>query len=338
MTPASAGILYRIVEWFLTVLPVDASGRRVFDETLADWRREAGKATNRSTAAIATVRSLLSVVRSVAGVSVKDVIMIRQSSVWPRLLLWTCGYLALVNLVRILLPGGWPIAALSRVYGSISLIAYFFPVALLLAIGLGSQRRPVPALGLSLAATLLAFPLLGWGVPIANRAFLNANPPRFVSQGQQIAEGADRPLLPRGQMFAWVTAASAANRIIPYSPIGFVNDETVTQLVRKVAGGPAADGWLAIRWLNFFGAYVSLCALTPIFAGVLRRQRHIVRYVVIAATAGLLLYQRGIQTSFGAESVLWWFGMYWVPVAWLMAWMIAVGSSLVPSPQITNSK
>lgn len=338
MTPASGGILYRIVEWLLTVLPVDASGRRVFDETLADWRREAGKALNRSTAALATLRSLLSVARSVVGVSAKDVTMIRQSSVWPRLLLWTCGYLALVNLVRLALPGGWPLSPLSRVYGSLSLIAYFFPVALLLAIGLGSQRRPVPVLGLSLAATLLAFFILGWGVPIANRAFLNANPPRFVSQGQQTAEGLDRPWLPRGKMFAWVTAASAANRVIPYSPIGFVNDETVTQLVRKVVGGPARDGWYAIQWLNFFGAYVSLCALAPIFAGVLRRQRHIVRYVVIGATAGLLLYQRGIQTSFGAESVLWWFGMYWVPVAWLMAWMLAISSSLVPSTQLTNSK
>lgn len=98
-----------------------------------------------------------------------------------------------------------------------------------------------------------------------------------------------------------------ASRVIPYSPISFVNDETVTQLVRKVVGGPAPDGWYAIQWLNFFGAYVSLCALA-------------------------------IQTSFGAESVLWWFGMYWVPVAWLMAWMLAISSSVVPSTQLTNSK
>jgi hypothetical protein len=338
MTAVAAGIVYRIVEWFLTVLPVDASGRRVFDETLADWRREAGKATNQSTAVIATLRSLLSVARSVAGVSARDVIMIRQSSVWSRVLLWTCGYLALVNLVRFAVPGGWQHSALSRLYGSIQLIAYFLPVALLLAIGLGSQRRHVPALGLSLVATLLAFFLLGWGVPIANRAYYEANPLRFVSQGQQMAEGADRPLLPRGQMLAWVTAASAANRVIPYSPISFVSDETVTQKIRKVVGGRAQDGWYAIQWLNFFGAYVSLCALIPISSGALRRQRHIVRYVFIGATAGLLLYQRGIQTSLGAESVLWWFGIYWVPVAWLMAWLPAINWSTAPIPEITNSQ
>jgi hypothetical protein len=156
MTPVSAGILYRIVEWFLTVLPVDASGRRVFDETLADWRREAERAANGWRRSFVGVRAMFAVARSVAGVSAKEVTLIRHSGVLPRLLLWTSAYVIVVNVIRWQLPGAWPLSTLSRAFGSVPLAAYIFPTAILLDVGLGGRHRRSPALGLSVVAVLIA--------------------------------------------------------------------------------------------------------------------------------------------------------------------------------------
>jgi hypothetical protein len=315
-------LLYSVVRWFLTALPVDDAGRRVFDETLADWRRDAASATGRVTAAVVTMRSLLSVIRSVAGVSAKEVVGLRHSGVVPRLLLWMFAYVVVVNVIRSQMPGAWPFSTLSRAFGSVPLAAYIFPVALLLAAGLGGRHRRSSALGLSMAAVLVAVPLLGWGVPWANRAFHVANPPRLATAVDAAAGSVKSSRFGPGQMYLWAT--TAVNGVVPYSPLPFVNDVTAPQLVRKVLDGPAQGGWSAIQLLSFFGAYVTLCALMPVFAGILRDRARRMRYGLMTITACLLLYQRGIQTSFGAESVLWWFGMYWVPVAWIALCLCAV--------------
>ena len=322
MSTEGYGVFYRLVRQLLKILPVDTAGRRVFDETLADWRREAGKAGSSWTRAFVGVRAMFSVVRSVAGVSLKEVTGVHHSGVLPRLLLWMSAYVIVVNVIRWQLPGAWPLSTLSRAIGSVPLVAYVFPVAMLLAVGLGGRHRRSPALGLSVVAVLIAVPLLGWGVPLANRAFYDANPARPVTAADKAVEEAKpRPFAP-GQMLLWAT--TAVNGVVPYSPRSFVNDVTASRLVRNVLGGPAMGGWSAIQWLSFFGAYVTLCALMPVLAGVLRERTPGIRYGVMTATAGLLLYQRGIQTSFGAESVLWWFGMYWIPVAWTALCLCAI--------------
>src|SRR5688572_21075439 len=67
------GPLYTIAKWCLGTLPVDAAGRRVFDETLADWRNEAAQASGPLAALAVPARAVWSVIRCVMMVSLREV-------------------------------------------------------------------------------------------------------------------------------------------------------------------------------------------------------------------------------------------------------------------------
>lgn len=242
-----------------------------------------------------------------------------------RMALWTIGYLAFVNTTRSLAPYIGTNAPVSTGYAYVPMVAFFLPIALLLAIGLGGRTRPSPALGLGLAAVLLGVPLLGWGVPIANRAFLDANP--FSITSPQSTSGStevhSRPWQTgEGLLMATNSGWRSVESFSP--PVSFTNDLTVPQLGRKIAAGPNQGGWNAIQWLSFFGGYVAMCMLIPAFAYALWRTRTFVRFAVIAVTTGLLLDHRGLEALAGKDPVLSMFGVHWIPALLMALGLVAL--------------
>ena len=331
------GPLYAIAEWFLVVLPVDDAGRRVFDETLADWRREAAKARGTVAGALVFVRAIFSVFRSIVGVSLREVTSIHRSGVLTRVCLWTVAYLlAYLAIVTVIVqlspsiqfsPSMTKLSVMSLVYGQVPLIASFLPTALLLATGLGGKRQPVPGLGTALVALVISFPLLGWGVPIANRAFLDANPalvtyPNHPDRTQEL-----RPWKPGEGLGMAMGMRSQYFDLHSHSPRPFGNDLTLGELRRTVASGPAKGGWAALAWLSFFGAYLATCVLAPVLASALRRLTALMKYCIVFVTVALLLtlLTLPVLTSLVGEfSVVMWLGAYWIPVTWMCLCLIAV--------------
>ena len=314
------GALYTLVRWCLGLLPVDPAGRRCLDETLADWRREAANAGGTWAAFVVSVRAMFAVVRCVAGVSLREVALIRQSGVLTRALLWTAGYLVMMAVVVQLSPSILTISATSRIYTQVAVVASFLPIALLLATALGGKRRPVPGLGLALIALFVGFPLLGWGVPMANRAFLDANPrrsyyPDHPERGEQLHPWKPGDGLSMAMEWHYFSVSS--------TPRPFSNDLTLVQLGAKVAHGPQANGWSAMRYLSFFVAYLVTCALAPLLASVLRRRTALVRYGAVLVTAILLFRPPAFERLGGEFSVVLWLGAFWIPVIWMTTCLIA---------------
>lgn len=154
MTPVSAGILYRIVDWFLTVLPVDASGRRVFDETMADWRRELALATSRSRRFVVHARSTAAVVGTLWHASSREASQALKSTLVPRLAtvtaVWLVGTVWFNGLpvdprFFVAAPAGlaWTLAGASIA----AQVALAFPLLVFVAEVIGRRSRETPTLG-----------------------------------------------------------------------------------------------------------------------------------------------------------------------------------------------
>lgn len=327
-------LLYSIANWALNALPVDTAGRRVFDETLADWRREAAKASALLARASVTARASGSVLRCIAGVTAREIKLIPQSGVLLRVFLWVAGYMVAAPWVSMIWFGKPTFQVSARGYLIVSGVAYFFPVALILGTGLGRNRLRAPGLGMGFASLVVSFVLLGWGLPVANRAFLEANPDRVTNPKTPEDEAWRRIRVP-GEGLSMTTGLHMTSS----PPSMFVNDLTVTQLSARIAGGPKVNGWAAIRWLSFFGAYLSICALAPLLASALRERAALVRYPVMVVTAALLL-RPPVQSGFGdAFSVTLWLGAFWIPVAWVALCLAIAGHRTVRvSEPITNSQ
>ncbi len=314
------GPLYEVARWWLGILPMDEAGRRSCDETLADWRREAAKAEGNWAALVVSVRAMFALVRCVAGVSLREVALIRRSGVLTRMFLWTLAYLAIMAVIVQLSPNIWKLSPTSRIYAQVAVVASFLPIALLLATGFGGRRRPVPGVGLALVGLLIGFPLLGWGVPMANRAFLDANParssyPDHPERGEEL-----RPWKP-GDGLSMAMEWHYYSEV--RSPHPFSNDLTVVQLGEKLASGPEANGWNAMRYLSFFGAYLATCVLAPLLASVLRRRTALARYGVILVTAALLFRPPDFRSFDGEFSVVLWLGAFWIPAIWMTICLLA---------------
>lgn len=56
-------------EFLVAMLPLDASGRRAVDETLADWRHEAAEARTLAAHVVTAVRGAAAVAVTVAAVA-----------------------------------------------------------------------------------------------------------------------------------------------------------------------------------------------------------------------------------------------------------------------------
>src|SRR5688572_3502291 len=236
-------VFYVLVHRWFEVLPVDEAGRRVFDETLADWRREAARASGPLARVLMCVRAVFAVLRAVVGVSFREVMLIRRSGMLVRVFLWTAGYLLAMTLIIQLSPEVVDLSVVSQGYFLVSLVAFIFPVALLLATGLGRARQPVPALGAALVALLVGAPLLGWALPIANRAFMVANPWSYVTDSGVTRVVPSKP----GEGLMLTTMSEFRSTMPVWPPNAFRNDLTVAQLGARVVEGPQAGGWNAIR-------------------------------------------------------------------------------------------
>jgi len=77
-------LAYRVCAALLNRLPVDPTGRRVFDETLSDWRRE-----------LRTYRGLGAVIRAVVGVAAREVASQSMCRAWFRVVLWSTAWVLL---------------------------------------------------------------------------------------------------------------------------------------------------------------------------------------------------------------------------------------------------
>jgi hypothetical protein len=121
------------------------------------------------------------------------------------------------------------------------------------------------------------------------------------------------------------------------APQPFINDLTVVQLGAKVARGPEDNGWSAVRYLSFFGAYLAMCALAPLLASVLWRRTALVRYGVVLVTAVMLFRPPAFARLGGEFSVVLWLGAFWIPVAWMLLCLTVTGHKTA-RPQITNSQ
>src|SRR5689334_21055122 len=115
--------LYAVTQWCLDLLPVGQSGRRCCDETLADWRKEAAKATRSWAAFVVSVCAMFAVLRCVAGLSLREVALIRQSGVLTRVVLWTVAYVAIMTVIVQLSPHDGIRMMNSRLYAQVGVVA-----------------------------------------------------------------------------------------------------------------------------------------------------------------------------------------------------------------------
>lgn len=292
------GIVYRLCEGLLARLPVDESGRRVFTETLADWRREPR-----------TVRGLAAVGRAVAGVSVREVVSIAMCRTLAHVMAWSGGWALLgVALSRVVYGWGYrPVSELAA--WSVVGVVFFFPTAILLSSVTG--RRRVPALGLVLASAVAGLLLVGWALPAANR----------VTFGSV-------DMFTLGGFGVRAEAASGAEQVFrlvfPRLSLEHVSGRYAHDLPGLVSAGPP-NGWPAIQLISFSAAFVCLCALMPLAGAALRNRQTVSRRAAIAfAFVFVFVLYRGQIADFVAPDwILWGFVAPWLPVVVLAAVLIA---------------
>jgi len=88
----------RLVEFLVGMLPLDAAGRRAVDETMADWKHEAQRASTMTSRAAISLRSALAVVATLARLTGRDLMAPRT-------------WLLVASVVGVALASGAPHAA-----------------------------------------------------------------------------------------------------------------------------------------------------------------------------------------------------------------------------------
>jgi hypothetical protein len=158
--------VYAIARWVLWQLPVDAAGRRVFDETLADWRKERG-----------ALRGVCAVIRSVLMVSGRELTSGEGANGFRRLSSWSmaCLIVALAfNWNQSVLVDGSPVSVGPTVIalGSLAWVVSLLPLIAFVSMTWGHRlARPAPRLGSALALGLVMMGVMGWGLPAAFQSY-----------------------------------------------------------------------------------------------------------------------------------------------------------------------
>ena len=168
---------YSVTQWCLSVLPVDDRGRRVFDETLADWKSEATKASGPQGSATVSLRAVASVLRSIAMISSKE--LSTRKGLAPLLRLATWSFVSV--LVFVAFNWNWSIpvegvqvqiGSTAVLLGSVSSVLAFLPLVAFVSAATGRRGgAQVPRLGPAVVAGLVMFGAMGWGMPAANQAW-----------------------------------------------------------------------------------------------------------------------------------------------------------------------
>jgi hypothetical protein len=285
------GIIYRACAAVLNRLPADEHGRRVFDETLADWRREPN-----------ALLGVVGAARAVAGVSVREVASSAMGHTLLRVMAWSSGW-AILGVVLSHLAYGWvrrPVSELAA--WSVIGVVFFLPTAILLSSI--TRRRPVPALGLALASAVAGLLLVGWASPAANHVIFGSVD-MFMLSGSGWAErsAGDEQVF---RMF------------LPKISLEHVSGRFAHDLPGLVAAGPP-NGWPALQLVSFSAAFICLCALMPCIGSALRHRSALGRRVAVTAAFLFVFYRGQIADAVAPDWVLWSFVAPWLPVAVLAA-------------------
>lgn len=216
MTPVSAGILYRIVEWFLTVLPVAASGRRVFDETLADWRREADAAPTNPRRVVVELQGLGAVARGLLHVSVRESTSREGVATLARLVAWsvaTVMFSIALNWNQSLAVQGDRVAIgpAAVALGSVAWLVALTPLLAYVSAACVRGNAPAPPrLGPALVMGAVMVLVMGWGLPAANQAYRELVFAMFTP-GEALPPGIGERSL--GELFGLLSTGSSARAL-----------------------------------------------------------------------------------------------------------------------------
>lgn len=171
------GPLYGLVRWFLSMLPVEGSGRRVFDETLADWRSEAAIATGPWGAVTVSLRAVVSVVRSVLMISWSELSSRQGLAPLLRLATWSvvCVLLFVAFNWNRSIPvqgGDVAIGATAVWLMSVSWIVALMPLLAFFSAAVGRRGASLPPrLGPAVVAGVVMLAAMGWVLPAAGQAW-----------------------------------------------------------------------------------------------------------------------------------------------------------------------
>lgn len=174
------GPVFRLVGWFLGALPVDAAGRRCFDETLADWRSEAGNVAGVLPTIVIGARALWSVLRCVAMVLTREVRSREGAALLMRLAAWSIFCMLVIIGVRWndslqLQDSRVQLGPIPGALLSVGMVLGGMPILAFLSGAIGRRRpAPAPRLGPALVAGVLMFFALGWVLPVTNQAYREA--------------------------------------------------------------------------------------------------------------------------------------------------------------------
>ena len=218
------------------LLTFDAFGRRVIDETFADWRHEAGAATGMPARICAHLRGLVALGRAVPRVFVHE---LRVSETWAVMAsVFGVAFILAVLWSGLSLPG-----LLSRNAGLeqqaldlwLLLVPQYFFISLLLAVLSPPfvRRTSGVALAPMLLLTLVMASALQWGIPDVLQQFR-------VTVWRSAVEQLGPPTSP----------TEALERTIP--PSRGLNELSLTELVNRARSadespGRGARGQLAMR-------------------------------------------------------------------------------------------
>lgn len=279
---------YRLCAHVLAALPLDAAARRVFDETLADWRREQR-----------TFKGIVAVLRGIVLVAGRDIVSPAMGSFALRVAGWTGAWLlagVVVSLVR-QTNGPAALGLVSFLLTSILGAAFFLPVAIFFS--MLSNRTRQGTLGVVVAVVVLTVVATAWVLPATSRTLIPGI--RFIETGTL-----DRPLdfwADRSFKVSW-----------PSMPVEFLGSFSSPQLVASVVAGPP-EGWWSLRLISFRAAFVALCALMPFVALSMNGRRPLWRVTGVVAVAGVCLYWSQLNLWIAPRWIFWMFAAPWVPVA-----------------------
>lgn len=169
--------LYGVVQWFLGVLPVDASARRVFDETLADWRSEADAAQTSPRHVFVGLQGLGAVARGLAHVCVRESTSREGVATLARLAAWSAATvmtgIALNWNQSLAVQGARVAVGPARVaLGSVAWLVALMPLLAYVSAACVRGNAPAPPrLGPPLLMGAVMVVAMGWGLPAANQAY-----------------------------------------------------------------------------------------------------------------------------------------------------------------------
>jgi len=170
------GPLYTVARWFLNVLPVDETGRRVFDETLADWKSEAARASGLLGSVIVSLRAVVSVLRSVVMISWRELSSREGLAPLVRLATWSIVSVLLFvafNWNQSIPVNGVPVAIGPTAVWlrSVNWILALMPLLAFVSAASGRRTSRAPRLGPALVAGVVMLGAMGWAMPAANQVW-----------------------------------------------------------------------------------------------------------------------------------------------------------------------